>query len=79
MINAKEIQTGENLTDVGNVAFNRKDNISYLKMESYKLTEAEEQQRLNFCFHVIESALNGTVILREIIDQALLIIQRAAK
>ena len=79
MINIKELQTGEDLTNLGNIPYNRKDNLSYLKMESYKLTEAEEQQRLRFCFDVIEKALDGTVILREIIDQALLVIQRAVK
>jgi len=79
VIKAIEMQTGKDLTNVGNVPYNRVHNILYLKLESYELTEAEEQQRLDFCFDIINQALDGTIILREIIDLALLVIREAVK
>ena len=57
--------------------YNTESNREYLTRKSYQMTEREEQERLEFCFALVEDAIDGTIILREIIDQALLIIRGA--
>lgn len=57
--------------------YNTESNREYLTRKSYEMTEREEQERLEFCFALVEDAIDGTIILREIIDQALLIIRGA--
>ena len=57
--------------------YNTESNREYLTRKSYQMTEREEQERLEFCFELVEDAIDGTIILREIIDQALLIIRGA--
>jgi|8_EtaG_2_1085327.scaffolds.fasta_scaffold428588_2 hypothetical protein len=57
--------------------YNTESNREYLQRKSYQMTEKEEQERLEFCFALVEDAIDGTIILREIIDQALLIIRGA--
>jgi hypothetical protein len=57
--------------------YNTESNREYLTRKSYQMTEREEQERLEFCFSIVEDAIDGTIILREIINQALSIIRRA--
>ena len=57
--------------------YNTESNREYLTRKSYQMTEREEQERLEFCFALVEDAIDGTIILREIIDKALLIIRGA--